>query len=231
MKKVDSAIQLAAKHVEEAKSRAQAELARTEVVLAEEHVQTERDRAVADRSHEIALKRVNEQGAVEQAKAETEAGVLLRRIRAEAEAVRTKAEAERLRLLAQSEGERAVIEAENSQTDALIRMKLEQYRLDRLPEIVSQMMKPAEKIEFDPHSSAQRLRRQRLRSLRRQRRRRAEDPHQPGDGQHSRHGAAASGAAQHRRFDRPGLLFRRRAVRHRRGRAKDRTKEKSRRRT
>jgi flotillin len=147
IKKVDSAIQLAAKHVEEAKSRAQAELARTEVVLAEEHVQTERDRAVADRSHEIALKRVNEQGAVEQAKAETEAGVLLRRIRAEAEAVRTKAEAERLRLLAQSEGERAVIEAENSQTDALIRMKLEQYRLDRLPEIVSQMMKPAEKID------------------------------------------------------------------------------------
>jgi uncharacterized membrane protein YqiK len=147
MKKVDSAIQLAAKHVEEAKSRAQAELARTEVVLAEEHVQTERDRAVADRSHEIALKRVNEQGAVEQAKAETEASVLLRRIRAEAEAVRTKAEAERLRLLAQSEGERAVIEAENSQTDALIRMKLEQYRLDRLPEIVSQMMKPAEKID------------------------------------------------------------------------------------
>jgi flotillin len=147
MKKVDSAIQLAAKHVEEAKSRAQAELARAEVVLAEEHVQTERDRAVADRSHEIAIKRVNEQGAVEQAKAETEAGVLLRRIRAESEAVRTKAEAERLRLLAQSEGERAVIEAQNSQTDALIRMKLEQYRLDRLPEIVSQMMKPAEKID------------------------------------------------------------------------------------
>ena len=147
MKKVDSAIQLAAKHVEEAKSRAQAELARAEVVLAEEHVQTERDRAVADRSHEIALKRVNEQGAVEQAKAETDADVLLRRIRAESEAVRTKAEAERLRLLAQSEGERAVIDAENSQSDALIRMKLEQYRLDRLPEIVSQMMKPAEKID------------------------------------------------------------------------------------
>jgi len=90
---------------------------------------------------------VNEQGAVEQAKAETDAGVLLRRIRAESEAVRTKAEAERLRLLAQSEGERAVIDAENSQSDALIRMKLEQYRLDRLPEIVSQMMKPAEKID------------------------------------------------------------------------------------
>lgn len=147
MKKVDNAIQLAAKHVEEAKSQAQAERARTEVVLAEEHVQTERDRAVADRSHEIALKRVNEQSAVEQAKAETDADVLLRRIRAESEAIRTKAEAERLQLLAQSEGERAVIEAENSRSEALIRMKLEQYRLDRLPEIVSQMMKPAEKID------------------------------------------------------------------------------------
>jgi flotillin len=147
MKKVDSAIQLAAKHVDEAKSRAQAELARTEVVLAEEHVQTERDRAVADRSHEMALKRVNEQGAVEQAKAETEADVLLRRVRAESESVRTKAEAERSSLLAKSEGERAVIDAENSQSEALIRMKLEQYRLDRLPEIVSQMMKPAEKID------------------------------------------------------------------------------------
>ncbi len=147
MKKVDSAIQLAAKHVEEAKSQAQAELARTEVVLAEEHVQTERERAVAERSHEIALKRVNEEGAVEQAKAETDADVLLRRIRAESEAMRTKAEAERLRLLAQSEGERAVIDAENSRSVALVRLKLEQYRLDRLPEIVSQMMKPAEKID------------------------------------------------------------------------------------
>ena len=147
LKKADNAIRLAAKHVEEAKSQAQAQLARTEVVLAEEHVQTERDRAVADRSHEIALKRVNEHGAVEQAKAESDADVLLRRIRAESEGVRTKAEAERLRLLAQSEGERAVIDAENSRSEALIRMKLEQYRLDRLPEIVSQMMKPAEKID------------------------------------------------------------------------------------
>jgi uncharacterized membrane protein YqiK len=147
LKKADNAIRLAAKHVEEAKSQAQAELARTEIVLAEEHVQTERDRAVADRSHEIAIKRVNEHGAVEQAKAESDADVLLRRIRAESEAVRTKAEAERLRLLAQSEGERAVIDAENSRSEALIRMKLEQYRLDRLPEIVSQMMKPAEKID------------------------------------------------------------------------------------
>lgn len=147
MRKVDSAIQLAAKHVEEAKAQAEAELARTEVILAQESVQTERERAVADRSHEISLKKVNEQGAVDNAKAESDAQVLLQRIRAESEAIRTKAEAERLRMLAQSEGERALIDSENSRSEALIRMKLEHYRLDKLPEIVSAMMKPAEKID------------------------------------------------------------------------------------
>jgi uncharacterized membrane protein YqiK len=147
MKKVDSAIQLAARHIEEARAEAQAELARTEVILAQEQVQTERERAVADRSHELAVKRVNEEGAVEAAKAETDAAVLLRRIRAEAEAMNTTAEADRLRMLAQSEGERALIDAENSRSEALIRLKLEQYRLDKLPGIVAEMMKPAEKIE------------------------------------------------------------------------------------
>jgi uncharacterized membrane protein YqiK len=145
--KVDSAIRLAAKHVEEAKAQAAAERARTEVILAQEQVQTERERAIADRSHEIALKRVGEAGAVESAKAESDAHVLLRRISAESEATRTKAEADRARMLAQSEGERALIDAENSRSAALIGLKLEQYRLDKLPEIVQQMMKPVEKID------------------------------------------------------------------------------------
>ena len=47
-------------------------------MLAQEHVQTERERAVADRSHEMSLKRVNEQGEVDDAKAETDAAVVLR---------------------------------------------------------------------------------------------------------------------------------------------------------
>lgn len=145
--KVDSAIRLAAKHIEEAKAQAQAELARTDVVLAQERVQTERERAVADRSHEIAVKRVAESGEVEAAKAETEANVLLRKVRAEAEAIRSRAEAERLRLLAESEGASALIAAENTRSESLVRLKLEQYRLDKMPEIVAQMMKPAEKID------------------------------------------------------------------------------------
>jgi len=145
--KVDSAIRLAAKHVEEAKAQAQAELARTEIILAQEKVQTDRERAVADRSQEMAMKRMEEQSAVDAAKAASDSDVLLRRIRAESEATRTKAEADRARMMAQSEGERALIDAENSRSAALIRLKLEQYRLDKMPEIIGQMMKPAEKIE------------------------------------------------------------------------------------
>jgi flotillin len=147
LKKVDSAIQLAAKQIEEAKAHAQTELARSDVIQAQEQVQTDRDLAIAARSHELALKRAEEDAAVESAKAETAAVVLLRRIRAESEAMNTKAEADRVRMLAQSEGERALINAENSRSETVNRLRLEQYRLDKLPAIVAEMMKPAEKIE------------------------------------------------------------------------------------
>ena len=110
-------------------------------------MQTERERAVADRSREMAVKRVTEAGEVAEANAESDANVLLRRARAESEATRTKADAERLRMLAESEGSRALIASENSLSESLMSMKLEKYRLDRIPEILQQMMKPVEKID------------------------------------------------------------------------------------
>ena len=116
-------------------------------MLAQEKVQTERERAVADRSREMAMKRVMEAGEVAEANADTEATVLLRRAKAEAEATCARADAEKSRMLAESEGSRALISSENSLSDALMTMKLEKYRLDRIPEIVSQMMKPVEKID------------------------------------------------------------------------------------
>ncbi len=147
IRKVESSIQLAGKHAEEAHAQAKAELARTEVILAQEQVQTERERAVADRSREMAVKRVTEAGEVAEANAASDANVLLRRARAESEATRTKADAERLRMLAESEGSRALIASENSLSESLMSMKLEKYRLDRIPEILQQMMKPVEKID------------------------------------------------------------------------------------
>jgi len=147
VRKVDSSIALAHKHAEEAKAQAEAERARTEIVLAQEHVQTERERAMAERSREIALKREQERGEVETEKAQSEAAVLMTAAKAEASATTTRAEAQRIKLMAESEGTRALIAAENSRSGELMRMQLEQYRLDRMPDIIGQMMKPAEKID------------------------------------------------------------------------------------
>ena len=146
-RKVESAIALAAKHAEEAAAQAKAEEARIAIVRAQEKVQTERERAVAERSREIALMRENERGEVALSKAEAEARVLLTKAKAEADATCTEAEAERIRMKAESEGKLAIISAENARSSELIHMQLEQYRLDRLPDIIEQMMKPAEKID------------------------------------------------------------------------------------
>ncbi len=147
VRKVDSAITLADKQAQEAEALAKAELARTHVVLAKESVQTERERAVAMRSREMAMKAVEEAGQVAEASAATETNVLLQRAKAEAESVRTRADAEKQRLLAESEGYKAEIEARNSQSEALMALNVEKFRLDKLPEVVSQLMKPVEKID------------------------------------------------------------------------------------
>ena len=76
--KVDGAIRLPQKQSDEAKDQANAELARTDLVLAREHVQTQRERAMADRSREIAMKRVQEQGEVAAANAESDSAVLIK---------------------------------------------------------------------------------------------------------------------------------------------------------
>jgi len=147
VRKVDSAISLAAKQAEESKALAETELARTDIVLAKEALQTQRERAVAERSREIAMKRVEEAGSVAEANAATATNVLLQEAKAEAESVRVRADAERQRLLAESEGRQAQIDAENGRSPALMALNLEQYRLDSMPDIIGQMMKPAEKIE------------------------------------------------------------------------------------
>ena len=147
VRKIDSSIALAAKNAEEASAQAAAELARVEVILAQEKVQTDRERASADRSLEMALKRVKEAGEVAEATATTETTIILKHARAEAEATLARAQADKERMLAESEGSRAMIESENALSSAVLNMKLEQYRLDRLPEIMSQMMKPVEKID------------------------------------------------------------------------------------
>ena len=215
IRKVDSSIALSGKQVEEAHAQAAAETARTQVVLAQEKVQTERERAVADRSREMAMKRVMEAGEVAEANADTEATVLLRRAKAEADATCARADAEKSRMLAESEGSRALISSEKlaqrfADEDEAREVPARPHPRDRLADDEA-----GRKDRQHPHPPGQRLRCQQREQWRGWRRRRGrqrwwQGTGHAGDGQHPRHGVAAAGAEEHRRTDRRGFFVGRR---------------------
>ena len=66
---------------------------------------------------------------------------------AEADAISIRAEAKKKDLLVEAEGKRAIVEAENVLSPELIGMKVDIARLEALPGIVAEMVKPAEKID------------------------------------------------------------------------------------
>lgn len=138
---------LARRRAETAEARATEESARAQVLLAAEEVQTRKERAGAEREREIALLRQRREQEVQAARTEAETADLRARAQAEAEVSEARASAERARMLAEAEGRAALIAAENRLDPAVIAMRLEERRLDRLPEIMTQMMKPVEKIE------------------------------------------------------------------------------------
>ena len=137
--KIQNAMQLSEQRMAESKTRAAEEQARVEVVLAAEAVQTEKERAAATREQEMAVLRAQRETAVATAAAARDAETRL--VSAEADA-----QAEQLRAQSEAKGRAALIAAENGLSDAVIAMKLEERKLDRLPEILTQMMKPVEKI-------------------------------------------------------------------------------------
>ena len=145
--RADKEIALAAKRAEEARATATAEAARAEEAAAKEAVATARDKAAAERERQVALIRAAEQADVDAVRVKSETGTLLAVAQAEAKAMVDRARAKKDRLLATAEGTAAVVRAENSQSSELIRMKLDMARIEALPEIVTRMMKPAEKIE------------------------------------------------------------------------------------
>jgi uncharacterized membrane protein YqiK len=138
--KILNAVRLSKQRMAETGARAAEQQARTKEVLAAEAVQTEKERAAATREQEIALLRAQKETSVASAKAAREAEDLL--VMAQATA-----KAEKVRMETEAQGRTALIAAENGLSDAVIAMKLEERKLDRLPEIMTQMMKPVEKID------------------------------------------------------------------------------------
>ena len=145
--KIANEIQLARRRAEETAARAAEEEARTQLVLATEHVQAKKDRAVAEREGEIAWMRQEQDLARESARVQSEVDTVLAKAKADAVAVSSVASADKARMEAEAAGRTALNEAENLLSEQVIRMRLEERKLDRLPEIMTQMMKPVEKIE------------------------------------------------------------------------------------
>lgn len=139
-------IQIAAKSQQESKAQAEADLARSEAVKAAEALHTAKALAEAERRKALALM---------QAEEEAEAASARARIAAASDkataADRRAAQAEetaafKLAEAARTEAALARIEAENARSDAIIAMELEKARLQAMPGIVAEMVKPAEKI-------------------------------------------------------------------------------------
>ena len=66
---------------------------------------------------------------------------------AEADALNIRAEAKKNDMLAEAEGKRAIVEADNALSVDQIRMKVDLARIETMPSIISEMVKPAEKID------------------------------------------------------------------------------------
>ncbi len=145
--KIDSQIALHRKRMEEVNAEAALEESRTEIVRAQEKIHFERENLVAERKKHQSLIRAREEQEVKVI--ETDSGIRNRLLLAESEvkAVKSEAEAEVTKMQAEAEGRRAIIAAENALDERIIRMKLEQQKIEILPEIVKTVSKPLEKIE------------------------------------------------------------------------------------
>ncbi len=148
-----------AKHShEESKARAAADITRAEATKAAESIATAKQVAEAERRREIALLAAKQDGEIAgtrlrmQAAAEKDAAVdrakaRLEEARADAEMTDLRAAARRNERLADAEGQRAIIDAENTMDEHIVAMKVALAKLDALPRVVAEMVKPAEKIE------------------------------------------------------------------------------------
>ncbi|MEM7718244.1 MAG: flotillin domain-containing protein [Pseudomonadota bacterium] len=146
------------KSEEESQAKASADAARAEAIKAQEAIETARSVATAERQKQIVLieaqreaeraaTRVTIEATAEKDAAQDRADARREEAQADADALTIRAEAKKTDLLAEAEGRRAIVEAENAIADEIVNMKIALARLEKLPEIVAEMVKPAEKID------------------------------------------------------------------------------------
>ncbi|WP_270731684.1 flotillin family protein [Shimia sp. Alg240-R146] len=149
---------VARKSEEESQARASADAARAEAKKASEAIETARAVAEAERQKQIALieaqKEAERQATAIRLAAEAEkdaasdrAAARMEEAQADADALKVRADAKKADLLATAEGQTAIANSENELSRDIIEMKLRLAMLEAMPQIVEQMVKPAEKID------------------------------------------------------------------------------------
>jgi uncharacterized membrane protein YqiK len=151
-------IAIAQKSEEESQARAAADSARSRAAEATESITTTRRVAEAERVKRVALIEAQQKAeteamrmrllaAAEKEAAADHASARREAAQGEADAISMRAEAKRKDLLAQAEGQRAIVETDNALGERAKDLKVELARLEALPKIVAEMVRPAEKIE------------------------------------------------------------------------------------
>ncbi|MGP6087770.1 flotillin family protein [Antarctobacter jejuensis] len=149
---------IAQKSEEESRARASADLARAEATKAMEAVTTAKEVAEAERLKQIALieaareaereaTKIRLAAAAEKDAASDRASARREEAQADADAITIRAEAKKLDLLAEAEGKRAIADAENVLSAELIAMKTDLARIEAMPKILAEAVRPAEKID------------------------------------------------------------------------------------
>ncbi|MAI11813.1 MAG: flotillin [Rhodospirillaceae bacterium TMED167] len=151
-------ISLSKKSQEQSKAKAAADLAKAEGVKAAEAISTARAVADAERRRSVAVIAAQQEGQVRgqqlrmSAEAEKDAAVDradARRAQAQAQADASEvlAAAKRQEMIAEADGQEALAKASNSYTESAIALKIDMARIEALPKVVSEMVRPAEKID------------------------------------------------------------------------------------
>ena len=144
--------------MDEAKAEAAANGARAEAVRSAEEVETVKAVAMAERGKNIdiitAEKESSVHGLRKRNAAETEADTMTKLADARLKAAKLDSDAEKIRLSAVAEelamkanNTRTMNEAQNAMSSSIVDLERDKARLNALPKIVEQMVRPAEKIE------------------------------------------------------------------------------------
>jgi uncharacterized membrane protein YqiK len=143
----DRTIAIAFKSKDQSDAQRAAEVARAELVAAQEHVASVRDKEAAERRKSVELIEAEQQAEREAIKLKTIATAEKLAAFERAEGEKAAADAARVRYEIDSQGQRALNEAENLRSDASRRSGLSRKLIENLPDIIRESVKPIENIE------------------------------------------------------------------------------------